>query len=85
MIDVRTEHLIPLSQLAKRLPCRRLGRPVHAGTIHRWRHPGLRNVRLECLRVGGIWCTTFAAVQRFCERLSGHDRPDRKSPQAPKE
>src|SRR5262245_34001391 len=70
MIDVNAETLLSLSQLAKRLPHRRAGRPVHPSTIHRWRSPGVRHVRLECLRVGGVWCTSVEAFQRFCDRLS---------------
>jgi hypothetical protein len=38
--------------------------------VHRWRKPGVRGVRLECIRVGGIWHTSTAAFQRFCDELS---------------
>lgn len=73
MIDVRTEQLIILSQLVRRLPARRNQRPVHPATAHRWRKPGLHGVRLECIRVGGIWHTSMEAFQRFCDRLTSLD------------
>lgn len=74
-IDVANEELLTLAQLAKRLPRRRKGRPIHPSTIHRWRYPGIREVRLECVRVGGVWYTSPAAFQRFCERLSQSNKP----------
>jgi len=70
VINVGTDQLLTLSQLAKRLPRHRNERPVHPSTCHRWRSPGVRGVRLECLRIGGIWHTSWQAFQRFCERLT---------------
>lgn len=70
VVSVLDERVLTLSQLARRLPRSRNDRPVHPSTIHRWRHPGVRGVRLECLRIGGIWHTSLEALQRFCERLS---------------
>jgi hypothetical protein len=73
IVSFGNEELLTLAELAKRLPRRRQNRPVHPSTVHRWRRPGIAGVRLECLRVGGVWCTSLAAVQRFCERLSRAD------------
>lgn len=70
-ISVGTEQLLTLSQLAKRLPRHRNDRPVHPSTCHRWRSPGVRGVRLECVRIGGVWHTSWEAFQRFCDRLTG--------------
>jgi hypothetical protein len=70
MIDVNTEHMLPLSHLARRLPRRRSDRPVHPGTIHRWRRHGVRGVRLECVRIGGTWHTSLEAYQRWVEQLT---------------
>ena len=79
VINVGSEQLLTLSQLAKRLPRHRNDRPVHPSTCHRWRSPGVRGVRLECLRIGGIWHTSWQAFQRFCARLTamadGSDAP----------
>src|SRR5262249_44551077 len=70
VIDVNHEHLVTLAQLAKRLPRRRQDRPVHPATVHRWRNPGVRGIRLECVRIGGIWMSTLEAFQRWCQRLT---------------
>jgi Protein of unknown function (DUF1580) len=70
MISIACEQVLPLSQLAKRLPWRRGGRPVHPSTLHRWRQPGIRGIRLECIRLGGAWHSSVEALQRFAERLS---------------
>lgn len=70
MISVASEQLLTLSQLAKRLPRHRNDRPVHPSTCHRWRSPGVRGVRLECVRIGGIWHTSWESFQRFCDILT---------------
>lgn len=66
-----SEKLLSFPELARALPRRRQGRPVHVSTIHRWRKPGVNGVRLEAIRIGGAWHTSWEAFQRFCERLSG--------------
>jgi hypothetical protein len=70
MISVNDEHLVTFSQLAKRLPRRRRDRPTNVSTIHRWRSPGVRGVRLEAVRLGGTWVTSLEAYQRFCSSLT---------------
>jgi hypothetical protein len=70
VIDVNREQMVTLSQLARRLPRRRMERPVHPATIHRWRCPGVRGIRLECVRIGGIWHTSLEAYQRWVDRLN---------------
>jgi hypothetical protein len=84
-MNVNSEHILTLSQLAKRLPRRRAGRPVHPATIHRWREPGVRNIRLECVRIGGIWHTSLEAYRRWVDRLTaweqrGEDAPTSATP-----
>jgi hypothetical protein len=54
-----------LKELAKLIPPRRAGRPVHLATMHRWRTVGLRGHRLPCVRAGGIWCSTETALLEF--------------------
>lgn len=70
MINIQSEQLLTLSALSKRLPRHRKNRPVHPSTCHRWRNPGVRGIRLECIRIGGIWHTTLEAFQRFCDCLT---------------
>lgn len=69
-INVESESLLSFSELAKSLPTRRAGRPVHVSTIHRWRSGGVRGVKLESVRIGGAWCTSWEAFSRFCEKLT---------------
>jgi hypothetical protein len=75
MISVADEQLMTLAQLAKRLPQRRNSRPVHPSTLHRWRHPGIRGIRLECIRIGAAWHSSVEALQRFCDRLTQLEMP----------
>lgn len=69
-ISVENERLVTFPALARTLPCRRSNRPIHVSTIHRWRHPGVRGVRLEAIRIGGAWHTTWEAFYRFCAALT---------------
>ena len=68
--DLTQETLITFATLAKRQPRRQRGRPVHVSTIHRWRNPGIRGVRLEAVRAGAAWVTSMEAFGRFCRRLT---------------
>jgi hypothetical protein len=52
------------------MPRRHKGRTVHIATVFRWAQRGVRGVRLEVARVGGVTCTTEAAVRRFIAALS---------------
>jgi hypothetical protein len=75
MINITEEQPIRL-QDATRILAGRGGRPVHFSTVLRWCLKGCRGlsgevVRLEALRIGGAWCTSKEAIQRFAERLTG--------------
>ena len=71
MIDISTERLITFTAAARVRPPSRAGRPTHVATVHRWRLRGLRGVRLEAVRLGGVWYTSYEALQRFAARLAG--------------
>ena len=71
MIEIAKESLISLHEIPQRLPPRRSGRPVHMSTVYRWIQRGVRGVRLEAVRIGGILSTSREALQRFAEQLSG--------------
>lgn len=62
--------LITFRDAASGIPPRRQGRPAHVGTLHRWRVNGLRGVRLPARRVGGVWMTSWAALNWFFDRLT---------------
>jgi hypothetical protein len=70
MINTLTERTFPLAQAARRFVSPRGQKCLHPSTAHRWRYPGIAGVRLECLKVGGVWHTSEAALQRFFERLT---------------
>lgn len=69
-MQLALKDLRPLSELAKVVPPRRRGRPVHLATMHRWRTVGLRGHRLSCIRAGGIWCSSEAALIEFFTNMS---------------
>lgn len=75
MMDIDSEELLTLRAAATRLPYGRAGKSVHVATLHRWAsHNGVRGVRLETVRIGGVRYTSAEALQRFIERCSA-DNP----------
>jgi hypothetical protein len=65
MIDPASEETFPLNEIGKKLRIRK-----HCSTFHRWRHPGVRGVRLEAFLCGGAWYTSMNALMRFLRALS---------------
>jgi hypothetical protein len=59
-----------VQNLAKSLPHGRGSRSIHPGTLRRWIHKGVRGVRLEAVRLGGRWMTSYEAVERFMAALT---------------
>jgi hypothetical protein len=75
MNDLLNERRIGLHEAAKLAPSYREGKPTHVSTILRWITKGVRLsngelVRLEGVRLGGRWITSFEAFARFSERLT---------------
>lgn len=75
MIDLATEQTISLGQAARLLPPGRGGRPVTLSCVLRWilngaSSPSGELVRLEAIRIGGRWCTSTQALQRFAQALT---------------
>src|SRR5688572_26408741 len=72
-VGLLTEHIILLRDVAA-LPCipRRRGKAgkLHPSTAWRWAMKGVRGIRLEVVRAGGVLCTSTEAVQRFFELLA---------------
>jgi len=73
--DLTLEPPIPLSQVVKLpwIPRRRRGRKLHISTVFRWVRPGVRGVRLECIRFAGTLVTSEAALKRFFAALTVAD------------
>lgn len=70
MIDISTEHLIPISDVPRRLPPRPTGRRVHISAVYRWIQRGVRGTCLESIKIGGTAYTSSEALQRFADGLS---------------
>ena len=67
MIDVRTEHLLPLNDLPEYLESRGLGRRVSMRAVRTWIRVGYRGARLESVRIGDSILTSEEAVQRWVQ------------------
>ncbi|MCX7424736.1 MAG: DUF1580 domain-containing protein [Planctomycetia bacterium] len=76
MIDPSTETLLSLTQAAKMLPARRVGKRPHVSCLYRWSTAGCRGVVLETIQVGGTRCTSREALARFVRRLTVDRGPD---------
>ena len=74
MIEIAAENLLTLPDAAARLP-RRGRRKVHVCTIYRWMSRGVRGVKLEAIKLGGVTYTSVEALQRFANRCSGAPPP----------
>lgn len=75
--NLHDESLVTFRDLAAALPQRGC-RPVHQATVSRWRAKGLAGgIRLEAVRIGGIWHTSWEAFHRFSDRLTAaHDQSE---------
>ncbi len=73
-----TEDLVYFADVARRFP-EGDGRGMHVGTLNRWRDRGVAGVRLEAVRVGGRWMTSWQAVDRFVTALNAA-RPSAPAP-----
>ena len=64
-IDLETDELIPIGAIIRE----RLGKKVSPATIWRWRLKGVKaggvTIKLEAVRVAGVWHTTTAAFAEF--------------------
>jgi hypothetical protein len=66
LIDLEHDDLRPVAAIVRA----RLGKRVNPSTIWRWRLHGVAGVRLECVYVAGIWCSTEAAFGEFIRQTS---------------
>jgi len=75
-INPETDDLRPVNQIVHE----RLGKRVAASTLYRWRSAGVRGVRLECVFVGGVCCTTMAAFAAFVRAQTDAEQRRRTAP-----
>jgi hypothetical protein len=81
MIDLEQcdpKQLLTMRKAAELMPRLRRDRPVTAATVWRWATYGLRGIRLETIQVGGVRCTSRAAMQEFCEAVKAAREADAK-------
>lgn len=62
-----SEEKIPFAEAARSKQFAK--RPV-LSTLHRWRSPGVRGIRLEAVRMGSRWYTSEGAISRFNAALN---------------
>lgn len=66
-INLHHDELLTLGEA-----CRLLPRKPSPATLWRWRTKGIligkQRIKLECVRVGGQWCTTADAMAEFLQR-----------------
>ena len=70
MIDPLTEHVISLTEAAKRCPTRRGGKHTSISCLYRWTTSGCKGEVLESIQVGGTRCTSREALARFFQQLT---------------
>jgi hypothetical protein len=70
MIDLLTEQVMKLSDAAKLLPRRRLGKRPHRTTLDRWGKIGFRGIFLDTIVIGDTTCTSVQDLQRFADALT---------------
>jgi hypothetical protein len=73
MADVLSERRMGLAEAARTLPPLRSGRPVAPATLTRWILNGVTmpdgsRLRLEAIRCGQTWLTSYEALERFLRR-----------------
>ncbi len=70
MIDFLSEQVITLSDVPAHVPPLRAGKPITTQAVYNWTISGVRGIRLERAKLGGVWVTSLEAIQRFMERLT---------------
>jgi hypothetical protein len=71
--------LFPFRELAKQIPARRAGRPVHFSCLHRWSQNGCRGVKLQYVQVGATRCASLEMLEEFFEQLKKQQESGRLS------
>lgn len=72
MNDLTKEVLLKLNEARSEFPG---GKRLSLATLHRWRLPGIRGVRLETVLIGGMRYTSREAIARFIAAQNAADAP----------
>jgi hypothetical protein len=70
------DELIPLRELAARLPRRRKNKKTHVATLYRWTDHGCRGRKLRYIQCGATRCSTLAWVHEFFDALAAPTRDE---------
>ena len=69
-IDIQREQIFPFKELAAR-KLKIFGKtPASVAKIHRWRNGLEYGVKLEAVKVDGVWGTSIQAFQRFSKAVT---------------
>lgn len=66
---LQNETVGSFTEIAAQLP-RLNGKRIHCASLWRWARRGIQGHRLETRRLGGRFCTSLEAVDRFCKVLA---------------
>jgi hypothetical protein len=76
------ERTVTFAEAAEHLP-RLNGRKIHTSALWRWARHGVRGVKLEALLLGGRFCTSIEALERFGKALAETAAPKEAPPATP--
>lgn len=66
---LQNETVGSFTEIANLLP-RLNGKRIHCASLWRWARRGIQGHKLETRRLGGRFCTSLEAVDRFCKALA---------------
>lgn len=64
-----SNQLVPFNKLVRMIP-KRNNNSVHVSTVHRWRSIGIKGIKLEAKKIGGIYYTTESALNDFLNNIN---------------
>ena len=71
MIDISSETMRPLSNIARTVPNKRGGIGINVCTVWRWATDGVRGHVLETVLIGGTRFSSDEALRRFLANING--------------
>jgi hypothetical protein len=74
MIDIDSEELVPLTNVATMVPPRPNGKRMAVTTAWRWATVGVRGHKIEVVRIGGSKYTSREALGRFLKAINSPDQ-----------